>query len=525
MPENILKSVSTIASMTLLSRISGLIRDVMFANILGDKAAADIFFVAFRIPNFFRRIFGEGAFAAAFIPVFTEYREHHSESETNGFVQLMIGRLGVILMATVALCFVFAPYLVATLATGFLDHPEKYALTVQSTRITLPYIFFISFVAMSAAMLNTCGRFAAPAATPILLNICLISAAVLLVPQMQYSPIALSIGVFIAGFVQLIFQLPFLRKQGLTMKPRLRARAQDKVASEGVSKVFGLMLPAILGVSVAQINVIVNTILASFLITGSISWLYYSDRLMEFPVGVFGIALATAFLPHLSKIHQQDKTDLFPKTLDWGARWVFLVCIPSTAALILLAEPMVSTIYFHGDFTENGVKMTAFSLIAYAIGMSAIVMVKVLAPGFYARQNTKTPVRVAMASLVLNMVFCLLLIMPFKHVGLALATSASSIFNAVVLFILLRKEGHFVLQPGWWTLFARLTIATLMMCLLLSWFRGERELWLTVSVWQRVLKLSGLVFVGGVVYLASLWILGLRIEKLKLPVHHTDSIS
>lgn len=501
--------------MTLLSRISGLIRDVIFANILGDKAAADVFFVAFRIPNFFRRIFGEGAFAAAFVPVFTEYREHHSEKENNSFLQLMIGRLGLILIVTVAICYLFAPYLVAALATGFIDEPKKYALTIEATRITLPYIFFISFVAMSAGMLNACGRFAAPAATPILLNVCLIGAALLLVPQMGQAPIALAFGVLIAGIVQLLFQLPFLKQQKLTFRPRVRAI--DEHGKKGVNQVFKLMLPAILGVSVAQINVIVNTILASFLVTGSISWLYYSDRLMEFPVGVFGIALATAFLPHLSRIHQQDQTALFPKTLDWGARWVLLVCLPSTVGLIVLAEPMVATIYFHGNFNENGVKMTAYSLIAYSVGMSAIVMVKILAPGFYARQNTKTPVRVAMASLTLNIVFCLILISPLKHIGLALATSLSSIFNAIALYWILRKEAIFILQPGWFIFLLRIVLASFVMFLVIFWFRGEASDWLTASIWQRIGNLMMIIIGGGVVYLVSLWALGLRINSLQLP--------
>ena len=512
----VLKSVSIVGSMTLLSRISGLIRDVIFANILGDKAVADIFFVAFRVPNFFRRIFAEGAFSAAFVPVFTEYRENRTAEETSGFLQLTIGRLGLTLLILSFLGILLAPYLVIVMATGFVGDTEKYNLAVEATRITFPYIFFMSFVAMAGGMLNTCGRFAAPAATSVLLNVCLISAALFLVPRMSSSPIALSVGVLVAGVVQLLFQIPFLKREKLTMRPRIKARPEDGVANEGVMKVFKLILPAIFGVSVAQINVVVNTVLASFLVTGSISWLYYSDRLMEFPVGVFGIALGTAMLPHLSKMHAMNSEESFAETLDWAARWVFLVCIPCTVGLILLALPMVSTVYYHGDFTENGAKMTAFSLIAYSIGMTAIVMVKVLAPGFYARQNTKTPVRVAMISTVLNIVFCLILISPMKHVGLALSAALSSIFNAVMLFLVLKRENIFVIQTGWLLFLCRTVIASTLMGCFLWWYRGDVNLWLEFSVWERIIKLCFLVISGGLVYLISLWVLGLKPTALIL---------
>jgi putative peptidoglycan lipid II flippase len=517
----VLKSLSIVGSMTLLSRISGLVRDVIFANILGDKAAADIFFVAFRIPNFFRRIFAEGAFSAAFIPVFTQYRENHSAQETNSFLQLMIGRLGLILVVVTILGVYFADYLVAILASGFDRDTSKFFLTVEATRITFPYLFFISFVAMAGGMLNTCGRFASPAATPILLNLSLISAALVLVPQMESAPIALAIGVLAAGVLQLLFQIPFLRKEKLTIRPRIKVKEEDEEGKKGVSKVVRLIVPAIFGVSVAQVNVIVNTILASYLITGSISWLYYSDRLMEFPVGVFGIALGTVILPHLSKIHQTDSTDSFSETLDWAARWVVLVCIPSTVGLILLAIPLVSTIYFHGDFTERGVLMTAESLIAYSVGMTAIVMVKVLAPGFYARQNTKTPVRIAMLAMTLNIVFCLLLIGPFKHTGLAAATTLSSIINASLLFYVLKKEHIFVIQNGWSKLLLQTIISVIAMGLFLWWFKGDAELWLNYTVWERSLKLCLLVISGGVIYITSLFILGIRPTSLILSVKNS----
>lgn len=516
MSSKLIKSVSVVGSMTLVSRISGLIRDVIFANILGDKAAADIFFVAFRIPNFFRRISGEGAFSAAFVPVFTDYRLHNTESDTNKFLQILIGRFGLILLIATVLGVVFAEGLVAMLATGFTDQPEKFELAVQATRLTFPYIFFISFVAMAGGMLNTCGRFAVPAATPVLLNICLIFAALILVPIVDDSPIALSFGVLAAGLLQLLFQLPFLKKEKLTIRPRIIKRAGDEIGVEGARRVFRLTVPAIFGVSVAQINMIVNMVLASYLITGSISWLYYSDRLMEFPVGVFGIALSTVLLPDLSRKYARGALIDFSKTLDWGLRWICLVCIPATVGLIVLAKPMVSTIYYHGDFTANGVNMTAASLVAYAIGLTAIVMVKALAPGFYARENTKTPVRIAMIAMAINIVFCLLLISSLKHVGLALATTIAAVFNAAMLYVLLRNEKVLVAEAGWSMFLLKVFLGSGFMGAILWWFMGDGNAWLEISVWSRALKLSMLLLLGVVVYFGSLFLMGIKPKNLWL---------
>ncbi len=502
--------------MTFVSRITGLIRDVIFANILGDKAAADIFFVAFRIPNFFRRIFGEGAFSAAFVPVFTDYRLHNTQSETNQFLQLLIGRFGLILLVVSLLGAIFAQGLVAVLATGFIGQPEKFELAVRATRITFPYVFFISFVAMAGGMLNTCGRFAVPAATPVLLNICLVCAALWLVPRVSDAPIALSAGVLAAGLIQLLFQLPFLRKEKLTIKPRVIRRAGDELGVAGTKRVFRLIVPAIFGVSVAQINMVVNMVLASYLITGSISWLYYSDRLMGFPLGVFGIALSTVLLPDLSRKYARRSAIDFSRTLDWGLRWVCLVCIPATVGLMVLAKPMVATIYYHGDFTANGVNMTAASLIAYAAGMTAIAMVKVLAPGFYARENTRTPVRIAMIAMAINIVFCLLLISPLKHIGLALATTISAVCNAVMLYVLLRREKALAAESGWRMFLAKVLSGAGLMGAVLWGLMGEGSGWLEISIWSRALKLGYLLVVGAAVYFGALLLMGIKPKYLWL---------
>lgn len=524
--KNLIKSTSVVGSMTLLSRISGLVRDVIFANILGDKAVADVFIVAFRIPNFFRRIFGEGAFSSAFVPVFTEYRARHSQADVNDFQQLMTGRLGLILLGVSILGVVFAPLLVSLLSPGFHNEPHKYELAVQATRITFPYIFFISLVAMAGGMLNTCGRFAVPASTPVLLNLSLIFAALVLVPNMQNAPVALAVGVLIAGVIQLLFQLPWLKKEDLIIRPRVVSHKtkMGQAGALGTVRVFRLMYPALLGASVAQVNLIVNTVLASFLVTGSISWLYYSDRLLEFPVGVFGIALGTAILPHLSYQHvsgnamrqgrvpwgTETAAVVFSRTLDWAARWVVLVCIPCTAGLIVLAQPMVATIFYHGDFTANGVNMTAHSLQAYSIGLTGMVMVKILAVGFFARQNTKTPVRVGVYAMILNVVVGLLLIMPLKHVGLALAMSISSIFNAVALFWLLRGEGVYRVPQGWCAFMIRVIFSTGVMVFLLFQLNQPEHFWLEESAWQRALHLALMVCSGGVIYLVALMLAGLK---------------
>jgi len=502
--------------MTLLSRISGLLRDVVFANLLGDRLAADVFFVAFRIPNFFRRITAEGAFSAAFVPVFTDFRQHRGADDINRFLELMIGRFGFILLLTCLAGVLLTPWIVQGLAWGFTQEPDKFDLTVRTARLTFPYLFFISLVAMSAAMLNTCGRFAAPAATPVLLNVCLIFAALTLTPLFSEAPIALGIGVLLAGVVQLAFQFPFLRKEGLSIRPRMRAVESDATAVTGVVQVFKLMIPAVFGASVSQLHVLINTLLASFMVTGSVSWLYYSDRLFEFPVGVFGIALGTVILPDLSKKYSEGSHDDFSRTLDWGMRWVFLICVPATVALAVLAVPLIATIFFHGDFTANGVYMSAQSLTAYSIGLLPIVMVKVLVPGFFARKNTRTPVKIGVVAVAVNIVMCLVLFYPLQHTGLALATSLAAMVNAGLLYSSLRRDGVLQTGAGWFTLLGKIVLASLFMGTVLWWGGGEAGHWLAQSIPYRVIKIAGLVVVGIVVYFLVLYLLGLRVKSFWL---------
>ena len=406
MSKKLIKSTVVTGSMTLLSRVSGLVRDIAFANIMGSGLVADAFFVAFRIPNFFRRIFGEGALSVAFVPVFSEYKETATPEQTRAFLDRMVGQLTAVLILITVLGIVAAPGFVAAIAPGFLENEEKFQITVDALRICFPYLIFISLVAVSAGILNTCGRFAVPAATPILLNLCLIAASAWLVPFMDNAAIALATGVLIAGIAQLLFQVPFLRRERYLPRPRL------KHSDNGVKKVFKLMIPAIFGVSVAQLNVLINTLLASFLVTGSVSWLYYSDRVMEFPLGVFGIALATVILPSLSKLHAREDQRAFSELLDWALRWVFIIATPAAIGLVMVAGPLITTLFQYGATTPHDVRMMVNSLIGFSLGLIGLILVKVLAPGVFARQNTKTPVRVGVIAMIVNIIVAIILVIP-----------------------------------------------------------------------------------------------------------------
>ena len=510
MSRRLIKSTLITGGMTLLSRIAGLIRDIVFAGLIGASAgiAADAFYVAFRIPNFLRRIFGEGAFSQAFVPVFAEHKTRTSQEEVREFVDRMAGIFGLVLLVVTIVGVLAAPFIVYALAPGFTG--EKYDLTVAMLRITFPYILFISLVGMAAGILNTYGRFAAAAFTPVLLNLSLIGAALWLAPRLHNPVMALAWGVFIAGVVQLLFQLPFLARLGLLPRPKLQR------GHSGVARVFKLMLPAIFGVSVAQINTLINTILASFLVTGSVSWLYFSDRLMEFPLAVFGIALATVILPSLSHQHANGDKQEFSRLLDWALRWVFLIGIPATAALMLLAGPLLVTFFHYGAFGEQDVRMSSQALVAFSAGLLGFILVKVLAPGFYARQDTKTPVRIGMIAMGVNIALSVMLVFVLKHVGLALAISLAAFVNAALLYRLLRRHGIYAPEPGWPRYFVRIVLASALMSLVLAWGMGDLETWLADVAAVRVQHLALLVGGGALVYVAALFLFGARPRELLL---------
>ena len=508
MSRGLLGSTAKVGGYTLMSRILGFVRDVVIARAFGASLGADAFFVAFRIPNLLRRLFAEGAFSQAFVPVVSEYRSQRSHAEVKDLAAHTAGALGGVLVLVTAAGVVAAPVLITVFAPGFLQQGEKYELAVQMVRITFPYILFISLTSFAAGILNSYGRFGVPAFTPVLLNLSLIGAAVWLAPLMAQPVTALAWGVLLAGVAQLAFQLPFLHRLGMLVGPRLR-RGHD-----GVRRILRLIVPALFGVSVAQINLLVDTLIASFLVTGSISWLYYSDRMVEFPLGVFGVALATVILPNLSQRHAEGTPEAFSKTMDWALRWVLLLALPAAVGLALLAGPILTTLFNYGRFGEHDVQMASLSLVAYASGLLGFVMIKVLAPGYFARQDTRTPVRVGVVAMLANIALNLALVVPLKHAGLALATSLSAYINAGLLLRGLRRDGVYVPESGWRGAALRALAANVAMAAVLVAFRGEPSLWLDAGVAERATRLTLLVTGGAVVYIGVLAATGVRPRDL-----------
>ncbi len=504
MSRALLKSTGVVSAMTFLSRILGFVRDLVYAQLFGAGTVMDAFNVAFRIPNLMRRLVAEGAFSQAFVPVFTEYRTQRSPEELEALVDRVAGTLGAVLLLMTVLGMLGAPLLVWLFASGFAIDPAKFDLTADMLRITFPYILFISLTAFAGGILNSCGRFAVPALSPVLLNVCMIVAAVWAAPHFEQPVMALAWGVFAAGVAQLLFHLPSLRALALLPRPRWGW------ASEGVQKVMKLMLPAMLGSSAAQINLLINTQLASQLPSGSVSWLYFSDRLVEFTLGIFGVALGTVILPRLSRQHAASEAGAFARTLDWGLRWSLLIGTPSTVALMLLAGPLLATLFMHGAFGAADVLMTTRSLVTYGFGLLAYMLIKVLAPGFYARQDTRTPVRYGLVAIVVNVALQLMLIGPLAHAGLALSTSLAAFVNAALLFASLRRDGHYRPAPGWLGFGLRLVLANAAMGGFLWWGAGPLEGWFAASFLERALHLGWLVFGGIAVYAATLLALGLR---------------
>ena len=507
---SLLRSSGVVGVMTLLSRVLGLVRDVVIANLFGATGSADAFFVAFKIPNFLRRLFAEGAFSQAFVPVLSEYRTQRTLADVQLLVNRVAGTLGAILLLVTLIAVAASPIVTAVFAPGFYMHETvKFDLASDMLRITFPYLLLISLTAFAGAILNSYERFAVPAFTPVLLNVCLIGCALFLTPVMDEPVMALAWGVLMAGAVQLCFQLPFLWHLRLLPKPRWGW--QD----EGVQRILMLMLPALFGVSVAQINLLLDTVLASFLQTGSVSWLYYSDRLSELPLGVFGIAISTVILPSLSRKHASQSTDSFAHTLDWAVRMILLIGLPSAVALVMLAEPLIITLFKYGAMTERDVAMSAMSLRAYGVGLLAFMLIKVLAPGYFSRQDMKTPVKIAIQAMVANMVFNLLLIFPFQHVGLAAATSMSAFLNAGLLLRGLLKEGVFVWQPGWGLYLVRLIVALLTLASVIYWLSPSVTQWLAADIWSRAVLMGRVVGVGVVAYFAVLVGLGMRLRDIR----------
>ena len=505
-----MRSGLVVSAMTMLSRVMGLVRDVVVATFLGAGNGSDAFFVAFKIPNFLRRLFAEGAFNQAFVPVLSEYSTQRTKQEIRELLNAVAGSLTALLALITALAMLGAPWLVWLFAPGFGREPDKLAMTADMLRLTFPYLLLISLTAFSGSVLNTWNRFAVPAFTPVLLNISLIGAALFLMPLMEEPAMALAWGVLIAGAAQLAFQVPFLLRLGLLPTP------WPNFAHDGVKRILKLMAPALFGVSVSQINLLLDTVLASLLAAGSVSWLYYSDRLVELPLGVFGVAIGTIILPALSKRHAEQSTEHFSAMLDWAIRVVLLLGVPAALALAVLAEPFLITLFHYGAMTDNDIQMAAMSLRAYAFGLVAFMLIKVLAPGFFARQDTKTPVKVGIIAMVANMVFNLLLIWPLAHAGLALATALSAFLNAGLLGYLLYRQQVLVFQPGWGRYAVQLVGGSVLMSVALMLVSPDWQVWLEFGLWQRVRWVAGLVVLGGGLYFIWLTALGLRLRHFKM---------
>lgn len=511
MSPRLLRSTATVGVMTLLSRILGFIRDMVIARYFGAGLATDAFFVANRIPNMLRRLFAEGAFSQAFVPVLTEYKTRGDDEQVRALVDRVTGTLGVALFVITLVGVVAAPLLILAFAPGFSANAAQWDLASDMLRITFPYIFFISLTALAGAILNTYGRFWVPAFTPVLLNLAIIAGAIWLAPLLDEPITALAWAILIAGLIQLAFQLPFLRALGFFPRPRWGW------SHAGVRKIGRLMLPALFGSSVAQVNILFDTLIASFLVTGSVSWLFYADRLLEFPLGVFGIALGTVILPSLSQRYAEQDAARFSQTLDWALRLVLVVGVPATLGLFILSAPILTTLFQYGEFSSHDARMASLALTAYSLGLLGFLLVKVLAPGFYARQDIRTPVRIGVIAMLSNMGLNLAFVVPMvvlgfeaPHMGLALATAISAFINAGLLWITLRKKGIWQRSPGWGVLLLRVAVASVLMTALLWWLQGSAEQWAQWNAVQRAVRLSGLIAAGVAGYFMVLFALGLR---------------
>ncbi len=512
----LLRSTTVVSSMTLISRILGLARDVVFARFFGATIVMDAFIVANRIPNMLRRFFAEGAFSQGFVPVMARYRADNSHADAREFVDAVAGTLGLVLFMVTLIGVIAAPLLVLLVAPGFVGDDGRFELATVMLRFTFPYLLFISLTAFAGGVLNTYGRFAAPAFTPVILNVALIAFALWLSPQLAQPGMALAYAVFVAGILQLLFQLPFLAKIHAIPRPRWNPR------HPGVKRVGKLMLPAIFGSSVAQINVLLGGIIASLLGVGKVSLLYYSDRLMEFPLGLFGIALATVTLPYLSRQAASKSMTDFARTLDWSMKLILLIAVPAAIGLVLLAEPLLATIFYGGEFSRSDVEMAALSLQAFAVGLVGFSFVKILAPAYFAREDTKTPVRVGLIALAVN--FTLSVTFAYgltrigfvgTHAGLALAISIAAVVNAWLLYRGLRQEQLIQHSNTWFAMCIRFVIANAAMvgCLLL--LNRPLDWWLEASILQRAGWLSIVVCSAATVYFVTLLAVGMRTSHLR----------
>lgn len=492
--------------MTMFSRVLGFARDALVARIFGAGVATDAFFVAFKLPNLLRRIFAEGAFSQAFVPILAEYKSQQGEEATRTFVAYVSGMLTLVLALVTVLGMIAAPWVIWATSPGFLRDPDKFELTASLLRITFPYILLISLASLAGAVLNTWNRFSVPAFAPTFLNLSMIGFSLFAAPYFNPPIMALAWAVTVGGVLQLAYQLPHLKKIGMLVLPRIN------LCDAGVWRVMRLMGPAIIGVSVSQISLIINTIFASFLVSGSVSWMYYADRMMEFPSGVLGVALGTILLPSLAKSVSSGRLDDYSRLMDWGLRLCFVLALPSTVALGILSKPLIASLFQYGQFTAFDTEMTQRALIAYSVGLMGIILVKVLAPGFYSHQNIRTPVKIAIASLIMTQLMNLAFIGPFKHAGLSLSIGLAACLNAGLLYWQLRKQKMYIPQTGWVLFLTKLVIAVVVMAAVLIGMMWFMPAWDTGNMLMRILRLLLVVVVGAGSYFAALALLGFRVR-------------
>jgi putative peptidoglycan lipid II flippase len=501
---NLLRALATVSSLTMVSRVLGYARDSFIARLFGASLATDAFFVAFKIPNLLRRMFAEGAFSQAFVPILSGYKQTGTSEETRSLIDSVSTLLFLALVITAALGIAAAPLIVYVTAPGFSADPEKFALTVQLLRITFPYIVFISLVALAAGILNTWSRFAVPAITPALLNVSFIVGAAFFARYFDPPVLVLAWAVFAGGLLQLALQVPYLAR--LDALPRWRLN----LSHPGVRRVLKLMAPAAFGVSVSQVSLLINQVFASFLATGSVSWLYYADRLMELPAGVLGVAVGTILLPSLSKYHAAANQEEYAKLLDWGLRITVLLALPSAAALAVLALPLIATLFHYGRFSAHDAWMTQQALVAYSVGLIGMILVKILAPGFYARQNVVTPVKIGVLTLLATQAMNLAFIGSLKHAGLALAIGLGACLNAGLLYRILRKQDIYRPQPGWPVFLLKVAASVGFMAVVLYTTMGDVAWWLAASWHAKLPAALGLVALGAATYGACLLAFGFR---------------
>ena len=532
----LLRSTAVFSSMTFISRITGLVRDQVYATVFGANPAMDAFLVAFRIPNFLRRLSAEGSFSMAFVPVLSEYKERRDHAEVKELVDRVTGTLLAVLLVLTAIAVLAAPWVIRVFAPGFDADGEQGELAAQMLRITFPYLLFISLASLGGGVLNSYRRFAVPALSPVLLNVSMITAALALAPRMQQPVMALAWGVFAAGILQLAFHLPSLARLKLLPRPRWHG------GHEGVRRVMKLMVPTLFGSSVAQLNLLLNTVVASMLVGGSVTWLYLGDRLLEFPLGMFGVAIGAVILPHLSSRHAAADPEGYSRALDWGFRLCLLIAVPACLGLLLCAGPLVATLFQYGRFTAYDTQMAQLTVVALSTALPAFLLVKVLAPAFYSRQDTRTPVKAGVAAVVANVAATVLFLaamlwlteagreawaagggeirgalklLPGAHVCLALATAVAGWSNALQLWWYLRRAEVFRARPGWPRFWRQLALASLAMVAVVL---ALLQVWDGWSAWhwtERVWKLAAVVGAGGAVYALALWLQGIRPRDLR----------